>query len=189
MLRLMAIRASILIAGLLLAWAAAAETIYKYRRADGQVIYSNRRLPGVELVEAFEYRIPPPAARAAPGVAASEKKAAAAGDERITRHLAALDAAWSEVQAATRALEAAEQRQAAGVEPRPGDRQGVAVETAPSAAGGVPATAPPALGGSLSGRRSRASPEYLSRLEALEADVQSARARLDVALRRYNELR
>jgi len=187
MLPLMVIRASILIAGLLLAWAAAAETIYKYRRADGQVIYSNRRLPGVELVEAFEYRIPPPAARPAPS--ASEKKAAAAGDARITKHLAALDAAWREVQAATLALDAAEKRQAAGVEPQPGDRQAVAVEAAPPAAGGVPAAASPAVGGSMSGRRGRPSPEYLSRMEALEADVQSARARLDVALRRYNELR
>jgi hypothetical protein len=183
----MLLRASMLLACLLLASAAAAETIYKYRRADGQVIYSNRRLPGVELVEAFEYRIPPPAARSAPS--ASEKKAAAANDERITKHLSALDAAWREVQLATRALEAAEQRQAAGVEPQPGDRQGVAVAAAPPTAGGVPATAPPALGGSMSGRRSRASPEYLSRIEALEADVQSARARLDAALRRYNELR
>jgi hypothetical protein len=183
----MVLRASTLIACLLLASTAAAETIYKYRRADGQMIYSNRRLPGLELIEAFEYRIPPPAARAAPS--ASDKKAAAAGDERIKKHLSALDAAWSEVQAATRALEAAEKRQAAGVEPLPGDRQAVAVEAAPPTVGGVPAPVPPALGGSMSGRRGRASPEYLARLEALDADVQAARARLDAALRRYNELR
>ncbi len=183
----MVLRAGLLLASLLLAFAAAAETIYKYRRADGQVTYSNRRLPGLELVEAFEYRIPPPAARPAPS--ASEKKAAAAGDERIARHLSALDTAWREVQLATRALEAAEQRQAAGMEPQPGDRQGVAVESAPPTAGGVPGAVSPAVGGSMSGRRSRASPEYLSRMEALEADVQSARAKLDVALRRYNDLR
>jgi len=182
----MVLRASTLIACLLLASAAAAETIYKYRRADGQMIYSNRRLPGLELIEAFEYRIPPPAARVP---SASEKKAAAASEERIAKHLSALDAAWSEVRAATSALEAAEKRQAAGVEPLPGDRQGVAVDAAPPVAGGVPGTAPPAVGGSMSGRRGRPSPEYVARLEALEADVQAARARLDAALRRYNELR
>jgi hypothetical protein len=180
----MVLRASTLIACLLLASTAAAETIYKYRRADGQVIYSNRRLPGLELIEAFEYRFPAP-----PTPSVSEKKSAAATDARITKHLAALDAAWSEVQQATRALDAAEKRLSAGVELQPGDRQGVAVDAAPPAAGGVPAPVAPALGGSMSGRRGRSSPEYVARMEALEADVQKARARLDAALRRYNELR
>ncbi len=103
--------------------------------------------------------------------------------------MSALDTAWREVQLATRALEAAEVRQAAGIEPQPGDRQGVAVESAPPTTGGVPGAVSPAVGGSMSGRRSRASPEYLSRMDALEADVQNARVKLEVALRRYNELR
>jgi hypothetical protein len=41
----------------------------------------------------------------------------------------------------------------------------------------------------MSGRRGRASPEYLARIDALEADVRKARERLDAALRKYNQLR
>ena len=55
-------RVYLLAALLLLAPAIAAETIYKYRRADGRMIYSNRPMPGVELIEAFEYKFDKPTA-------------------------------------------------------------------------------------------------------------------------------
>ena len=44
-------RARLLVALLLLSPAVVAETIYKYRRADGRMIYSNRPVAGVELIE------------------------------------------------------------------------------------------------------------------------------------------
>ena len=177
-------RIAALIACLLLASAAAAETVYKYRRADGRTVYSNRLVPGLELIETFEYRFAEPAP-----AAKDEARNAAEADARIKKYLAALQAAWSEVQAATKALATAEQRLRAGVEPQLGEREGVATGNAPSAVGGVPSASPPAAGGSLSGQRVRGSPEYYARIQALEADVSAARDRLDAALRRYNELR
>ena len=181
----MVLRASTLLVCLLLASVAEAETVYKYRHADGKVTYSNRRLPGLELIETFEVRFPAPA----PAAVAKARQATPADEARISKRLSALDTAWSDVQKATRELDLAEQRLAAGAEPQGGERQAIAVATAPSEAGGVPAAVSPALGGSMSGRRSRPSPEYVARVEALEAEVQKARARLEVALHRYNELR
>ena len=169
---------------LLAAGAASAETVYKYRRADGRTVYSNHPLPSLELIETFEYKFDKPAA-ANPG----ESKSAAEGEVRIKKHLDALQAAWTEVQDATRALSAAEARLRAGVEPQAGDRAGVDSGTALPGAGGIPAPALPAVGGSMSGRRGRASPEYVARMEALEGDVRTARERLDAALRNYNQLR
>ena len=169
---------------LLLCSAVAAETVYKYRRADGRTVYSNRPLPRLELIETFEYKFADPAA-ASP----VESRSAAEGEARIKKHLGALQAAWTEVQDATRALAAAEARLRAGVEPQGGDRAGVDSGTAPPGAGGIPAPASPSVGGSMSGRRGRASPEYVARMEALEGDVRTARERLDTALRNYNQLR
>jgi hypothetical protein len=116
-------------------------------------------------------------------------KSDAEGEARVTKYLATLDAAWKKVQDATRALALAEERLRAGDVPLPGERQAVAADSAPAAAGGVPAPAAPAVGGSLSGRRGRPSPEYVERMQALEADVATAHARLDEALRSYNQLR
>jgi len=176
-------RACALAVLLLVAPAVAAETVYKYRRADGQMLYSNSPVKGLELIDAFEYRFAKPAP-----VRPRAAESTAAAEQRISGYLAKLQTAWTEVQDATRLLAQAEERLREGEEPQPGDRQGVVAESAPPAAGGVPAVAP-AAGGSMSGRRSRASPEYLARVQALEYDAQAARARLDLALRRYNELR
>ena len=118
----MVLRACALVLGVLLAAASSAETIYKYRQADGKMIYSNRPISGIELVETFEYTFPKPAV---PDPKA-EKRAAEA-EQRIKKH--------------------------------------------------------------LSGRRGRAAPEYVARMQALEAAVHAARVRLDVALSRYNKLR
>jgi hypothetical protein len=160
---------------MLLASAAGAEMIYKYRLPDGQTIYSNRTIPGVELIDAFEYKFAEPA----PASKDATKNAAEA-EARIKAQLDALQAAWTEVQDSTRELAAAEERLRAGAEPREGDWQSLWSPAKP---------APPAVGGPQSGRRGRASPEYAARLQALEAEVNAARARLDAALRRYNDLR
>jgi hypothetical protein len=174
----------VLAALLLAAPSAAPDTIYKYRRADGQVLYSSRPVAGVELIETFDYRFPAPVP-----ASRNASKSDAEGEARITKYLAALDAAWREVQEAGKALAGAEERLRAGEEPQPGDRQGVVAESAPPTAGGVPTVAAPAIGGPMSGRRGRASPEYVARMQLLENEVQAARTRLEAALRNYNQLR
>lgn len=196
----MAIHASTLLVCLLLSSAAAAETVYKYRGADGQMTYSNRLIRGADLIETFDYKFAPAAApdRKAP-------KAAASADANIKRQLAALDTAWSEVQAATRALAAAEARQAAGDAPLPSEAGALAGPPAaalpPPDAGGPQASASPAVGGpapaaspAVGGpmgtqRGGGRNAEYFARTAALDADVFKARARLDAALKAYNQLR
>ena len=191
-------RVYLLAALLLLAPAIAAETIYKYRRADGRMIYSNRPMPGVELIEAFEYKFDKPTA-----ARVDASKSDAAGEARIKAHLAALEKAWSAVQEAHKALATAQERLRAGVEPQEGEGRALAGPATPAApatggpqgpaapaAGGPAKAAPPAVGGPLGTRRGGGmQPEYRARMEALQAEVQAARARLDSALRRYNELR
>ncbi len=187
-------RTAVLLVLLLVAPCVAAETVYKYRRADGKTVYSNRPIRGLELIETFEYKAVEPAP---PSAAAA--KSDAEGEARIKKYLDELQSAWTEVQEATRALARAEARLRAGVGPQSGDREGVATSALPPpVAGKPPPTQPPvgvappaspAVGGSMSGRRGRASPEYVARIEALEAEVATARTRLDAALRKYNQLR
>jgi hypothetical protein len=194
MIRRMPARLAALLACLLFASAAAAETVYKYRRADGRTVYSNRPVSGLELIETFDYTFPAPV-RANQDAA----KYAAEAEARIRQRLAELQAAWTEVQDANRELLAAEQALRAGAEPEAGDRQGAAITPLPPPVKGQPpATQPgvgiappasPAVGGSMSGRRGRPSPEYVARMRDLEGAVAAARTKLDAALRRYNELR
>jgi uncharacterized protein DUF4124 len=196
----MANRASTLFACLLFTTAAAgAETIYKYRHSDGQVTYSNKRIPGLELIETFDVRFPPPAPRAV----ASARVATPADEARINKRIAALDAAWLAVQEATTALSRAEARLAAGVAPfeeegvalagpatpAPPEVGGPQAAAAPAVGGPLPA-ASPAVGGPIGTRRGGGrNADYHARMAVLEADVVKARADLDVALRRYHELR
>jgi len=178
-------RIAALLACLLLVAAAEADTVYKYRRPDGRTIYSNKLEPGLELIETFEYKFSGPAP-----ARSSAAQSDAEGEARITKRLDGLQSAWTEVQDARRELALAEERLRAGGEVQEGDRIGVVTGAAPPAVGGVPNTGRPATGGTMRGAaRSRAAPEYTERVEALESDVKAARARLDAALRRYNELR
>ena len=196
----MVFHASALLVCLLLSSAAAAETIYKYRLANGQTTYSNHLQRDAELIETFDYRFAPPAApdRSAP-------KAAAKADEHMKVHLARLDKAWTEVQAATRGLATAEARLAAGEAPLPGEagafagppaaalspaEAGGPQAPAPQAVGGPAPAASPAVGGPMGTQRGgRRNGEYIQRMAVLEADVFDARARLDAALKAYNQLR
>jgi hypothetical protein len=67
---------------------------------------------------------------------------------------------------------------------------GGAAGPASPAVGGPQPGALPAVGGSMTGRRGGGrSAAYVERLSALEADVASARARLDAALANYHKLR
>jgi len=80
--------------------------------------------------------------------------------EQANRRAAELDRATADIVSAFNALRAAEARREQGVEPLEGER---------------------------SGRRFR--PEYWQRQQALERDVEDARARLNEALERRNALR
>jgi Domain of unknown function (DUF4124) len=80
--------------------------------------------------------------------------------EQANRRAAELDRAAADIVTAFNALRAAEARRDQGIEPLEGER---------------------------SGRRFR--PEYWQRRQALDRDVQDARARLDEALERRNALR
>jgi hypothetical protein len=183
----MARYASMLFICLLLSSAATAETVYKYRGADGQMTYSNRPIRGAELVEAFDFRFPP---AAAPDSKAP--MAAAAADENIKRRLAALDRAWSNVQTATRVLESAEAQLAAGEAPLEGESHSLATPPAPvpPSVGGAAPAASPAVGGPMGTFRGGGrNAEYFQRQAALEAEVVRARTRLDAALKAYNQHR
>jgi len=185
MMPLMPGRIALLLACFLLIAAAEADTVYKYRRPDGRTIYSNKLEPGLELIETFEYKFSDPVP-ARPGAARSD----AEGEARITKRLDDLQAAWTEVQESRAALAQAEERLRAGSVEQEGDRIGVVTGAAPPAVGGVPRTGRPATGGTMRGAvRSRPSPEYVARVEALETGLADARARLDAALHRYNALR
>ena len=79
---------------------------------------------------------------------------------------AELDRAVEEARAATLALQEAEKRRDAGIEPQPGERIG-------TAAGGG----------------SRPTEQYLGRQAQLEQDVELARKRYDAAQKRWNDLK
>jgi len=100
-------KAFIALTSCLLATVADAQTIYKYRDADGRTLYSNEPLRDVVPVEAIEHRYVPPAAPKA-----AEAKAGIALDAKLKLRVAALDRAWIEVKDATAALEAVEARDA-----------------------------------------------------------------------------
>ncbi len=78
-----------------------------------------------------------------------------------------LEDAYAEIIAADQALHDAEARRDQGVEPLPGERQGLA---------GRPGN-------------SRFSDAYFARQKLLEDEVERARARLDEAYRRWNDVR
>jgi hypothetical protein len=140
---------------------AVADTVYKYQRPDGKVVYSDVPLRGAKLIGRFEL-VPLPPRGGARGDAAP---GSADVSRRTERRISALDAADADIKAAEQALKDAEERQQAGVEPLPGDRLGKV------------------------GGRSRLTPDYFERQRALAAEVDAARARLDEAYRQRNQLR
>ena len=110
-----------------LAWLppAGAQSIYKYVRPDGRVIYSDKPVPGAKLEE--EIGPPPPAD---PANAARQKKEAEAGSQSLGRsadmRAKSLDQAWEDLKLWTRRLEEAKANLEAGREPREGERIGTA---------------------------------------------------------------
>jgi len=106
-----------IVALLLAAWTAlaAAETVYKYERPDGRVVYSDSPVEGARLIGKFDL-VPAP-------VSTPPQRPSVRQDSPDSRG-AALDAADARVKAANRALARALERQQQAVEPLPGERRG-----------------------------------------------------------------
>ena len=156
-----AIKGLVALALALPAFFCAADTVYKYQRPDGSIVYSDKPVRDARLVGRYEL-VPPPARSA-------EHAASGAGkdpDEVARTRSQALDAADAGIKAAERALARAQERQQAGVEPLPGERVGNAA-----------------------GRGARLGLEYFARQKQLANEVESAQARLDEAYRLRNDLR
>ena len=188
-----------LLAALLFASAAAGETIYKYRRADGQLIYSNRPLSDAAFVEQIDYE----PASAVLGQSKPDKGLLEA-EERIRKQLAARDQAWQELQDARLALARAEERLLVEIEPKADEPRQLtrSADAAPPAVGGpLPPARPavggpeifqrPAVGGPMGRRQGGGgrSSEYQERVAGLVADVMAAQERAVAAQRHYNTLR
>jgi hypothetical protein len=153
------------IVALLLATAAAlasAETVYKYERPDGTLIYSDSPVRGAKLIGQFELVPSPPS----PSFARGNSPRSAPTEDLAERRAQALDEADARIKAADRALKNAEERQQRVVEPLPGERLG-----------------------NVGGTTSRLTPAYFARQRAAAAAVDAARAELDRAYRLRNEVR
>jgi len=142
---------------------AAAETVYKYERPDGKVIYSDSPVQGAKLIGQFEL-VPAPASTA-PAREEPPRRPAAAGQGADSRG-AALDAADARIKAADQALKDALERQQQAFEPLPGERLA-----------------------NVGGGTSRLTEAYFARQRAAAAAVDAARAELDEAYRMRNEVR
>src|SRR5882762_144791 len=142
---------------------AAGETVYKYQRPDGTVVYSDVPLRGAKLIGRFQL-VPAPRPKAEP--ARPGRGAVTDPNEIARQRVQDLDASDAAIKAAEQSLKEALERQQAGVEPQPGERLG-----------------------NVGGRTSRLGPQYFERQQALAAEVADARARLDEAYRQRNQLR
>ena len=146
---------------------ASAQNIYRYVFPDGRVVYSDSPVPGAKLQGTVTPppppMSPPPGAaeRSGPPSSASKAQGGAAPDDAIAR----LAAADRNVQDATRELEEARARLAAGQEPLPGERTGTA------------------------GGTSRLNDDYWARQQSLKNAVAAAQANLDRAIAARNAAR
>jgi Domain of unknown function (DUF4124) len=146
---------------------AVAETVYKYQRPDGSVVYSDKPITNARLVGRFQLVPLPPAGPQSAGSAPNDAgRGARAVEQRARQRTQDLDAADTEIKAADQALKDAQERQQAGQEPLPGERIG-----------------------NVGGRSSRLRPEYFERQQGLASEVEQAGARLDRAYRNLDELR
>lgn len=138
-----------------------AQTLYKQVRPDGSIIYSDKPVPGTEILDMRDIPPPPPPPPAGeqqvrpqsqPGVGSASE-----GKPKTESTRSAWDAANDEVLAAQKALDDAKRQRDEGQEPKPGERLGTA------------------KGGS------RLSEAYEERLRALDHAVTDAEARLQRA--------
>jgi hypothetical protein len=119
-------RSVLLLVPLLAALAAPADaqSIFKYVRPDGSVVYSDRPVPGARLDEELERAAPPDPAAAAAARAKQQERANAL-NERLVERSRSLDQAQSDLREWSRRLDEAKVRLEAGREPLPGERTGV----------------------------------------------------------------
>jgi len=94
---------------------APADTIFKYQRPDGRIVYSDSTVKGAKRIGVLDLPAPPPAVPRGPRFSS----------ELATTRRAELAAADAEIREATQALRDAEARQKQGVEPLPGERLGM----------------------------------------------------------------
>lgn len=153
---------------------ALAQTIYKYERPDGGLVYSDKPVKGARLVERFTIAQAP---SAAPGPQAAPRPQAQAPEQPLSEvpsanppsgvpsanPPSALDAADAQVQAAQKSVEDAKTRVQQGTEPLPGERVGTG------------------------GGKSRLTDEYFARQKQLEQELAVANARLEEAYRRRSD--
>ncbi|HTQ77903.1 MAG TPA: DUF4124 domain-containing protein [Burkholderiales bacterium] len=161
-------RIGLLIAALgLLAGPAHAEVIYKYRKPDGSLVYSNSRIDGATLVETLQVvpATPEDRARFEAGRAAAASEAAKA-DAAARERVKALDAADAEVKDALDALKRAQANLERGIEPLPGEVQASAIKG-----------------------HTHFTPDYLARQQALKHAVAAATVRLEKAYAARDALR
>jgi hypothetical protein len=151
---------------LLSAAPALAQTLYKYERPDGTIVYSDAPVKGARLLE----RLPavPVPAEPVPTAPAQVQAPAPARDEStaeapVPSRTEKLDAADTEVRAALQALEVAKARLEQGAEPLPGERTATVFGT------------------------TRLNDGYFARQQALQQDLERANARLDEAYRKRND--
>jgi hypothetical protein len=149
----------------MLAGAASAQTIYRYRTPDGRTIFTDRPVPGAVLEEELQRAAQPDPAAVAAQRAAARERAREASDRAADR-IAALQSVDQEIRAATVALQQARAALDAGREPLPGERTGVAAEG-----------------------RSRLNESYWARQADNEERVLEAEARLERARRAMIDLR
>jgi len=141
---------------------AAAETVYKYQRPDGTVVYSDSPVQGAKLIGQFELVPAPVSTQPGRGEPPRRPAATSGGTDRAQ----ALDAADARVKAADQALKDALERQQQAFEPLPGERLG-----------------------NVGGGTSRLAEAYFARQQAAAAAVDAARAELDEAYRARNQAR
>jgi hypothetical protein len=146
---------------------AVAETVYKYQRPDGSMVYSDKPIANARLVGRFQLLPLPPAGPQSSGPAPNDAgRGARAVEQRARQRALDLDAVDMEIKSADQALKDAQERQQADQEPLPGERIG-----------------------NVAGRGSRLRPEYFERQQRLASEVEQARAWLDRAYRDRDELR
>jgi len=153
------IKGLVALAAALAPLACAADTVYKYRRPDGSVVYSDTPLQGARLIGRYEL-VPQP-----PGGTQGGEPGGGGPDEQARLRSQSLEAVYARIRAAELALKGAQERQQAGVEPLEGERIANAQ------------------------RGSRFRPEYFARQKQLADDVEKAQQELDEAYRQRNELR
>jgi hypothetical protein len=154
-------------ATMMLALPAAAQSIYKYLRPDGSVVYSDKPVSGAKLDERLEPAQPPDPKAVAAAQEAARKRARAINESAAER-TQAVNAVDAEIRAAIGAVQAARAQLEAGREPLPGERTGIIA---------------------TGSGRSRLNGEYWARQIENEQAVAEAQARLDAAYAARNALR